>query len=79
MDGGEDVPERQRISIPRRSMYVKHNMTREWLLAVLVVVFVAICVFVLGSTFVPESGKWADNVLVKMIVDTNEFVRGRGR
>ena len=73
------MSERQRMQIPRRSMYVKHNMTREWLLAILVVVFVSICVFVLGSTFTHDSSKWADNVLIKMIVETNEFVRGRGR
>ncbi|MDR0616836.1 MAG: hypothetical protein LBG29_08515 [Synergistaceae bacterium] len=54
-------------------------MGREWLLAMLVIVFVAICVFVLGSTFVPASDKWSNNVLIRMIVDTNEFVRGRGR
>jgi hypothetical protein len=49
------------------------------LLAALVVVFVAICVVVLGSTFMPTSNMWTDNVLVKMIVETNEFIRGRGR
>jgi hypothetical protein len=52
-------------------------MAREWLLAILVVVFVSICVVVLGSTFIPMSSVWSDSVLVKMIVETNEFVRGR--
>jgi hypothetical protein len=79
MDGGEGMPERQRIHIPRRSMYVRRNMTRDGLLAVLVVMFVAICVFVLGNTFAPDTGKWADNVLIRMIVETNQFVRGRGK
>lgn len=73
------MSERQRIPIPRRTLYIKHNVGREWLLAMLVIVFVAICVFVLGSTFVPASDKWSNNVLIRMIVDTNEFVRGRGR
>jgi hypothetical protein len=54
-------------------------VTRELLLAALVVVFVSICVVVLGSTFVSMPDKWADNVLIKMIVDTNEFVRSRAR
>jgi hypothetical protein len=54
-------------------------VAREWLLALLVVVFVSICVVVLGSMFTPIPDKWADNVLIRMIVDTNEFVRGRAR
>ncbi|MDR1516123.1 MAG: hypothetical protein LBS45_10540 [Synergistaceae bacterium] len=73
------MSERQRIPIPRRSLYIKRNKAREWLLAILVVVFVSICVIVLGSTFVPMSSDWSDSVLVKMIVETNEFVRGRAK
>jgi hypothetical protein len=73
------MSKRQRIQIPRRSLYVKHNMAREWLLAILVVVFVSICVVVLGSMFIPMSSGWSDSVFVKMIVQTNEFVRGRGK
>jgi hypothetical protein len=47
------------------------------MLAVLIVVFVAICVAVLGNTMLPGSEMWADNVLIKMIVETNAAMRGK--
>jgi hypothetical protein len=61
----------------RRSLYIRHNKTYELLLATLLVIFVAICVIVIGSTLVPTSGVWSDNVLIRMIVQTNELVRGK--
>jgi hypothetical protein len=67
---------RIRIPVQRRSLYIKHNKTYELLLAALMVVFVAICVVVIGSTFMPAD-VWTDNVLIRMIVETNAAVRGR--
>jgi hypothetical protein len=71
------MAETRRTPLPRRSLYVKHNKAYELLLATLIVFFAAVCVVVFGSTFKPSSGVWTDNVLIRMIVETNEFIRGR--
>ncbi|MDR3320939.1 MAG: hypothetical protein LBS93_00705 [Synergistaceae bacterium] len=71
------MAKRRRIPVKRRSLYVRHNKVYEMMLAVLIVVFVAICVAVLGNTMLPGSEMWADNVLIKMIVETNAAMRGK--
>jgi hypothetical protein len=75
--GVESVAKRRRIPVKRRSLYVRHNKAYEALLAVLIVVFVAICVTVLGNTVMPGSEMWTDNILIRIIVETNAAVRGR--
>ncbi|MDR3255423.1 MAG: hypothetical protein LBT31_07625 [Synergistaceae bacterium] len=71
------MAKRRRIPIKRRSLYVRHNKVYELMLAVLIVVFVAICVAVLGNSVMPGSEMWTDNVLIRMIVETNAAMRGK--
>lgn len=57
------------------SLYVKQNKKYQAILATLIIAFVFVFAAVLSSIDLPTSRVWKDNVLLRMIVNTQEFIR----
>ena len=57
------------------SVYVKQNRAYQALLATLVIALVLVGVTVLTTIPLPSSGVWKDNVLLRMIVETQQFIK----
>lgn len=57
------------------SLYEKQNKKYQAILATLIIVFVIVFAVVLNSVALPSSRSWNDNVLIKMIVNTQDFIK----
>lgn len=57
------------------SLYVKPNKKYQAILSALIIVFVIVFSLVLKNVTLPTSHVWKDNVLMKMIVNTQNFIR----
>ena len=65
------APRRRR----RKSIYVKQNKFYQCLLAALIIVFVIVFAVVIQSMDLPTSHVWKDNILIRMIVETQNFIK----
>ncbi len=57
------------------SLYVKQNKKYQAILATLIISFVLVLAIVLSSVDLPTSRVWRDNVLLRMILNTQEFIK----
>lgn len=74
--GGDDnmlVPKREKKV--NHSIYEKQNKAYQALLATLIIALVLIGASVLTTIPLPTSSVWRDNVLLRMIVDTQHFIK----
>ena len=57
------------------SIYVKQNRAYQALLATLIIALVLVGLSVLSTIPLPTSHVWKDNVLLRMIIETQKFIR----
>lgn len=67
------VPKREKKV--NHSIYEKQNKAYQALLATLIIALVLIGASVLTTIPLPTSSVWRDNVLLRMIVDTQHFIK----
>lgn len=65
-------PQKQR---KHQSIYVKQNKAYQTLLATLIILFVLVCAVAISHTDLPTSRVWKDNILIRMIENTQQFIR----
>jgi len=59
------------------SLYVKRNKKYQAILAALIIAFAILFAIVLSSVPLPTSRVWRENVLMRMIVETQDFIKDK--